>query len=51
MELEGIFPDLFRMQRKNLRPLDTMNLTEKQKTHCDDEGKLSQVKSTYYSDW
>ena len=37
--LEGIFPDLFRMQRKNLRPLATMNLTEEQRTHCDDEGR------------
>ena len=26
------------MQRKNLRPFSTMNLTEKQKVHCDDEG-------------
>ena len=29
---------MFRMQRKNLRPLATMNLTEKEKIHCDDEG-------------
>jgi len=28
----------FRMQRKNLRPLATMNMTEKEQTHCDDEG-------------
>ena len=31
------------MQRKNLRPLTTMNMTEKEQTHCDDEGKCDVV--------
>ena len=31
------------MQRKNLRPLATMNMTEKEQTHCDDEGKCGVV--------
>ena len=31
------------MQRKNLRPLTTMNMTEKEQTHCDDEGKCGVV--------
>lgn len=35
--------DLLRMQRKNLRPQATMNLTEDQETRCDDEGDCTGV--------